>query len=638
MSDRESRELRIVGGPPKMFCRGGGGFDSSGQFQITTDLKMFSSRIFWRIFGTYAALSLLGAAVFIWLVSARLRSIVVEHLQRRLHDSAVVLRDDLRDALKAGRSEAIQNKIEDLAKQNATRITLVAEDGTVVGDSERDPATMDDHRERKELLQARTQSEGVAQRPSTTLGIPMMYYALPVKEDGRLIGFVRVALPMKSVNAQVASVQRLVWGTALVVSLFALAVTYVVVGRIIRPLGTLTAAAQAVARGDLNQVVSRGGSDELGTLGDAFNTMTKQLASRIEQLKDKHRQLEESRRLLETVFATMVEAVVAVDSDQRMLFANPAARSLLGLGEAAVEGHAIWEVVRSPAVGHVVRAVLEEGRNRQIELTLSQSGAVAILTVSRLPGVPAAGAVLVLHDVTELRRLENLRRDFVSNVSHELKTPLTSIQAYADTLLEGALDDPNHNREFMKRIGEGAERLNALIQDLLALAHIESDEHVFDVRPVSLREVADVCIRSHLAVAEAKRLQLTVEHAGVDLHVLADEEGLQTILDNLIDNAINYTPPGGSVTLRCRDAGDNVRVEVADSGIGVPREHHDRIFERFYRVDRARSREVGGTGLGLAIVKHLVQEFRGRVSLVSEPGVGSTFTVEMPKAAVRSPG
>lgn len=594
---------------------------------------MFSSRLFWRIFGTYAALSLLGAAVFVWLVSGRLRTIVVERLQQRLHDSAVVLRGDLRGTFNTGRSAAVQKKIKDLARQNETRITLVAEDGTVVADSERAPATMENHRDRDELLQARTHAEGIAQRPSPTLGIPMMYYALPVKEDDRLLGFVRVALPMKSVNAQVASVQRLVWGTALIVSFIALAVTYVIMGRIIRPVGALTRAAQAVATGDLNQTVPDGGRNELGMLGDAFNAMTKQLSARIEQLNEKHRELEESGKLLETVLGTMVEAVVAVDSEQRILFSNPAARTLMGLGEPNVEGRAIWEVVRSPALDETVRAVLAEGGNRQLELQLPRSGTIAILVASRLPGDPALGAVLVLHDVTELRRLENMRRDFVSNVSHELKTPLTSIQAYSETLLEGGLDDPDHNREFVQRIAEGAERLHALILDLLALARIESEEQVFDVKPVSLPEKTDACIREHSAVADANSVKLIVEHPDSDLLVLADEEGLRTILDNLLDNAINYTPAGGTVILRYRAAGERVQIEVADTGIGIPGEHRDRIFERFYRVDRARSRELGGTGLGLAIVKHLVQVFGGNVSVTSEPGQGSTFRIELPLAA-----
>jgi two-component system phosphate regulon sensor histidine kinase PhoR len=274
--------------------------------------------------------------------------------------------------------------------------------------------------------------------------------------------------------------------------------------------------------------------------------------------------------------------------------------------------------------------VLTENAEQRIEFQLPRTRSVVILAASRLPGNPPPGAVLVLHDVTELRQLEDLRRDFVSNVSHELKTPLTTIQAYAETLLNGALDDPRHSREFVQRIADQGERLHVLILDLLALARIESQERAFDMRPIVVGEIIEQSVREHRAIADAKGLELTAVVAEAETQVLADAEGLRTILDNLLDNALNHTPSGGKVTVRCERCDGVVRLHVADTGIGIPREHHDRIFERFYRVDKARSRELGGTGLGLSIVKHLAQVFGGRVSLTSSPGKGSTFTVELP--------
>lgn len=444
--------------------------------------------------------------------------------------------------------------------------------------------------------------------------------------------FLSLASANRPGSAEDLSVAQIAWGTFVGYAVISFFATAIIVRGIRRPIRAMTEAANAIADGDLRQSVPDVANDELGVLGEAFNTMTKQLAARIAAMQAQHRELEESGKLLETVFGTMIEAVVVVDGQQQILFANPAARSLLELGDANVADRPLWEAIRTPALGDTVRKVLQKGGSRKTELQFPRSGTTAILLASRLPGKPTPGAVLVLHDVTELRRLENMRRDFVSNVSHELKTPLTAIQAFAETLLDGALDDPAHNREFVERIGEAAERLHALIQDLLALARIESDEQVFDVQPVSLHELVDLCVREHAAVAEAKSLRLVVTHAEGAPHVLADRDGLRTILDNLVDNAINYTPAGGAVTVRYAAEADVVRIEVADTGIGIPREHRDRIFERFYRVDRARSREIGGTGLGLAIVKHLVQEFRGRISLTSEPGHGSTFTVELPAA------
>jgi two-component system phosphate regulon sensor histidine kinase PhoR len=300
-----------------------------------------------------------------------------------------------------------------------------------------------------------------------------------------------------------------------------------------------------------------------------------------------------------------------------------------------VVGRPIWEAIRSPTIQNVVRRALAgeaAADEAAVELELPRSQTLVSMIATRLPGNPCPGVVLVLHDVTDLRRLENLRREFVSNVSHELKTPLTSIQAYAETLLEGAIDDPDNNRAFLTRIAEQAELLAALIQDMLRLARIETGRDVFEVQPVGIDAVVESCVQARVAIAASKGVDLFTELPEGALRVLADEEGLRTILDNLVDNAINYTPSGGRVTVRWAGDGAAVRIEVEDTGVGISSEHQNRIFERFYRVDKARSREVGGTGLGLSIVKHLTQVFGGTVEVFSRPGRGSRFTVQLPRA------
>lgn len=292
----------------------------------------------------------------------------------------------------------------------------------------------------------------------------------------------------------------------------------------------------------------------------------------------------------------------------------------------------MWEAVRIPVIQQVCRSALSEGQDGRIEFELPRSQATVAMLATRLPGNPCPGLVLVLHDVTDLRRLENLRREFVSNVSHELKTPLTSIQAYTETLLGGAVDDPAHNRLFLQHIEEQAERLHALIQDVLRLARIESGHDVFEVARIEIAPTAQVCLESHLPVAASKGVELVAEPPPATVEVYADEEGLRTILDNLVDNAINYTPAGGRVVVRWGMRDTQAFLEVEDTGMGIEARHLTRIFERFYRVDKARSREVGGTGLGLSIVKHLAQVFGGRVHVESTPGRGSRFTVTLPAA------
>jgi len=422
-----------------------------------------------------------------------------------------------------------------------------------------------------------------------------------------------------------------------VVAVAVLGVLFVLLRRTGHALDELHAGLNELAQEDFGHEIDTRNRNPCHPLMDRFNRLSRHLAERWQTMQAELDNLQKKERFQQMVLGTMVEAVVAVDGRQRILFANRAAHVLLGLQDSGVEERPLWEAVRSPALRETVQQVLQEGTERRVELQLPRTKTTALLAASRLPGDPPPGAVLVLHDVTELRRLENLRRDFVSNVSHELKTPLTSIQAYAETLLEGAVDDPSHNREFVQRIADAADRLHTLILDLLALARIESEEQAFEVAPVSVRDVIAECLREHAPIAESHGLQLQVHSDETDIAVLADREALRTILDNLIENAIKYTPGEGRVEVHYErhDDEEAVRISVSDTGIGIPREHRDRIFERFYRVDRARSREMGGTGLGLAIVKHLVNLFDGTVAVSSEPGKGSTFTVQLPAA---SPG
>jgi two-component system phosphate regulon sensor histidine kinase PhoR len=322
--------------------------------------------------------------------------------------------------------------------------------------------------------------------------------------------------------------------------------------------------------------------------------------------------------------------VIAIDAAERIQFANPSARQLLETRGKDAVGRPVWEAVRHSGIQEIVRTIFNGPRQQSAELQLPRKNVTLSLVATRLPGNPCPGAVLVFHDVTELRRLENLRREFVSNVSHELKTPLTAIRAYTETLLEGAIDDGEHNRRFVARIDEQAHRLHVLILDLLQIARLEAEQDVFDIHAVAVKEVIQLCLEQQQALAESKEVVLTAEVPGAQLHVMADEEGLLQILNNLVNNALNYTPLGGRVIVHCGASSAGVRIQVEDTGCGIPEEHLPRIFERFYRVDKARSRELGGTGLGLSIVKHLVQVFGGTIEVHSQLGKGSVFSVELP--------
>jgi two-component system, OmpR family, phosphate regulon sensor histidine kinase PhoR len=369
----------------------------------------------------------------------------------------------------------------------------------------------------------------------------------------------------------------------------------------------------------------------VGKLARRFNEVMPTVEGRIAGL-------ERDVQQLRVVLGGMVEGVLAVDSRRRLLFANASADALFGLDSTSV-GRFLPELIRSPQIQEAVEAALVGPGVYTGEATLASREPfpkphARTLSVhgAPLPGAPPGGAVLVFHDVSDLRRLERMRRDFVANVSHELKTPLASIKAYTETLLDWALHDEEVNVRFLNRIDEQAERLNRLILDLLDLAKLDSGDGVFDHAPIALAPVIRNCVESTRDRATAKELTLALDDGTLDdaTLVVADEEAVRQILDNLLDNAVKYTPEGGWVRVACMLSACQVTIEVADSGIGIPRDDLSRVFERFYRVDKARSRELGGTGLGLSIVKHLVQSIGGTISVASRVGEGTQFTIQLP--------
>ncbi len=589
-------------------------------------VNMWFSKLSIKLFLVYAALNFGLALAYVSLVAGWQKSLIEEQVELRLRDTALALQDQVLDLVAAGNHDRLQEIAVDLSRPSGMRITVTDPAGVVLADSNEHPASMQNHLQRPEFQQAAERGVGTAVRLSTTLRLRMSYLALRLNRNGRTGAFVRVALPLESIDAQVHALHRYLWVSASVVGALALVLTYLLAGRIMRPLYRLTDAAEAVAAGDYQQRIPVGSRDEVGTLARAVDHMRRALTRQVAELR-------ENTELLETVLSSMLEGVLAVNADQRVVFANAASRSLLGIETREVSGRPLLEVTRN----RVVREAVEEAfrLDEPYEFEFEVSGLTRrylAVRATRLPGEPCPGVVVVLHNITDLRRLENVRREFVANVSHELKTPLSSIKAYAETLRMGALHDPEHNELFVARIEEQADRLHQLIQDLLHLARVESGRETFDIRDVSLLGVVEDCLPAYHERAQAKQLTLDIESSAVDVVIRADEGALATIFDNLVGNAIQYTPEGGRVVIRCRAEGESGVFEVEDTGVGISPADQTRIFERFYRVDKARSRELGGTGLGLAIVKHLTQAFGGQVSVRSELGKGSVFQVRLPLA------
>lgn len=604
---------------------------------------MWSSRLFWKLFLVYAGLNVTLAVGFLVLVTAWQRTQVNEQVKQRLHDTAVVLRSHTRDQIGAlldaktseTRKNELRAELQELVKKisdrTQTRLTLVAASGKVLADSERDPLQMNDHSDRPELIDAGRKGLGTSIRPSPTLGVEMSYLALPIRENDRTIALVRTSMELETINRRMAAIRRFLWLFALVVGLIAAALTYAVLGRVIRPLSDLTSSAQAITSGGQQRLVRVEGNDEVAQLAEAFAQMHDKLDRRA-------RQSRENRDQLATVLGSMTEGIIAVDADQKIILANDASQQLVGWADEKVEGRPLIEVVRIHALHQTVEAAMNDGQSSQAEFeTSDKRRRLLSIRATPLPGEPCPGTVIVLHDVSELRRLENLRYELFANVSHELKTPLAAIKASAETLRLGAINDAQHNLGFVTCIEEQAERLHQLILDMLHIARIESGKESFDIVDVDVEEVVRDCIAQSSHKASLNEIHVTIEPPDEPVCVRADKEGLQTILENLLDNAIKYTPQGGQVTVSWAQHDSIVALQVNDTGVGIAEEDQSRIFERFFRVDKARSREVGGTGLGLSIVKHLCQAFGGSVELQSTPGRGSTFTVHLPEAGVVHP-
>lgn len=447
-----------------------------------------------------------------------------------------------------------------------------------------------------------------------------------------LVSLISGELESRVAAGDLAGTESLIWTLIASISMISVLIMIALLSRIVPALHALREGAERLSDGEFEQIVQIETHDELEETADAFNLMSRQFEAQLNRLNQQKADIFSVGERLRTVLGAMIEGVVAVDERQQLLFANRAAYNIFDLPNRDVETRPLVEVIRHPGVHQLVEEVLHRRRLKTIEIDLPRKQIVLSVIASRLPGDPTGGVVLVFHDMTELRRLENLRREFVSNVSHELKTPLASIQAYTDTLLEGGLEDPSINRKFLERIDEQADRLHMLILDVIKIAQVESGQEMFDMMAIDVESLVQECVGDHLAVAESKRIRLEVNppQRAESLHVQADAEGFRTILDNLLDNAIKYTHEEGTVSVSWREQNHRIYLSVSDTGVGIPQEHLGRIFERFYRVDKARSREMGGTGLGLSIVKHLSQVFGGGITVESRQGEGSTFTVELP--------
>ena len=528
------------------------------------------------------------------------------------------------------KATAPQQLAESIGTVIKARVTLIAPDGTVVGDSDVGQARLaqlENHLQRPEIQEAFKNGSGSAVRYSDTLRTSMLYSAMTYG-SGTTDGVIRLAMPLEYLTTARDTLHSIVGWATLITVLIALLFSYVLSNLTSKPLRDMADAAARIGHGGSKARIPVGSNDEIGMLAGVLNDMS-------ERIEDQVQRLSAEKQRLDTILRSMGEGVMVTAADGVITLVNPAFRRLFSIS-GDVEGKKLVEISRHPDLLEAFNDLGKPDVNELVREISIQPSDCTLLThwvPLDVNGV-RQGIVAVFHDISDLKKAENMRRDFVANVSHELRTPVTIIKGYAETLLDGALEsDPIRATRFVEIIASHSERLTNLINDILTLSSLETKEAILELNPLDVSgTISKACMLLQEGAVQ-KNITILNESTSAALpRVMADQGRLEQVVVNLLENAIKYTPDGGSVRLFTEDAGDLIRVSVADTGIGIPFKDLPRIFERFYRVDEARTREQGGTGLGLAIVKHIVQLHGGNVSVTSDPGQGSVFSFTLKKA------
>jgi two-component system phosphate regulon sensor histidine kinase PhoR len=586
-----------------------------------------------NIRGKLFAVSLALIAVSILAGELTLRPAVEANLLDRIRSDLFVRLGLVEDAARAERDldRARWDALADqLGPRAHGRVTFIDAGGAVIGDSEvslAGLAQVENHRERPEVAAALAGGAQSSTRYSATIHQRLMYAAIPMTLPDGTRGAARLAVPLDEVDAAIARLRHLLWGSLAIAFLVAVVLSSAAAHMLSRALRLMTEAARRMAAGDLDVRMRPVGTDEIAELGRALDAMAGSLTSTLTALRTE-------RDLLGVILESMQEGVLVLDQEGRMLLVNPALRATLALG-ANAEGRAALELIRNADLQSILeRAQAGAGPvTGEIETTGPKSRRLLVHAAS-LPSLnrKPQGLLAVFVDVSEIRRLETLRKDFVANVSHELRTPITAVRSAVDTLRHTLARDPGASERFVDIIDRNAQRLGALVEDLLDLSRIESKEYRAEATPVSLRAVSEQVLGLLRPRIEEKGIEIANDIPAELPPARADRKGLEQVFTNLLDNAVKYCGPGTRVRLRAAYDDGALRVEVADSGPGIEPRHLPRLFERFYRVDSGRSRDMGGTGLGLSIVKHLVEAMTGTIGVDSTPGRGATFWFTLPTA------
>ena len=583
-------------------------------------------KLVWRLFPAFILIGVICLVAGTWYTASSWRTFYLGETAGDLENRARLVEIYLQDVRPVPDEMQVNEICRKLGKLTSTRLTVILSSGQVAGDSQEDPRRMDNHADRPEFREAMQGRVGVSTRFSFTLGHNMMYVGVPWRQQDRPHGVVRASLPMHAIAGAIRALYLKVALGGLGVALLVAILSFFIARRISGPLNDLQRGALRFARGDLDRKLPIPHTAELASLAEALNYMADQLQNQIQSLS---RQGKEQ----EAILSSMTEGVLALDAEGRLLTINNAGVEMLRLDPAMAQNLPVQEVIQDTGLKWFINRTLSNPEPIEGEVEIKDNGRKIFkahgTSLRDSQGI-SLGTLVVLHDITQLRQLENTRRDFVANVSHELKTPITSIKGFVETLLAGALKEPGNAENFLKIIAKQTDRLNEIIDDLLTLSRIEQDaerRQIF-LNGQKIKGVLQSAIQVCEAKAAAKKIALEL-NCPEDLRAQINPPLLEQALVNLVDNAVKFSEPGRVVLVEAQREGPQVIIRVRDQGPGIPPEHLPRIFERFYRVDAGRSRKIGGSGLGLAIVKHIALAHGGRVTVTSSPGKETVFSLQV---------
>jgi two-component system phosphate regulon sensor histidine kinase PhoR len=582
-----------------------------------------------KLIFSYVLVILISFGFLTYFLDKNLEENSLRNIQSSLINQAKLIENQISpETIKKEDIATLETLAKVLSPRSNCRITVINPTGKVLADSEKkeeEIPQMENHLDRPEVKTALSGSIGIDTRYSPTLEIDMLYVALPLKDKNKTIGVLRLALTLENVQKTLSAIRKIV----LLGLLFALGLAFVlgsiVAGQTIKPINRMIQVSRRFSEGDFSRRIIRPSKDEIGELAATLNTMAQDIENKIKEIRVQNQKLG-------AIFNSMIEGVMVIDKEGHIVSVNQTVEEIFSVLKSDVEGKIFLEVIRNNDIAEVINAILKAGKPISKEITL-------IYPIRRIFEVNATpildndaitGCLIVIHDITEIRRLETVRQDFVANVSHELKTPLTSIKGFVETLLEGALDDKENNRNFLNIIQDHAGRLNKLVDDLLSLSHLESEEIMLEKKSFNLKQQLEKVISAFKSHLKKTKIEIKNE-LPVNISISADKDRIEQVFTNLIDNAIKFNKEKGTIRIYSQEVNGKIKVIVEDSGIGIPERDIPRIFERFYRVDKARSRELGGTGLGLSIVKHIVELHGGSVGVESTEGFGSKFWFILPK-------